>query len=586
MAVIGGRNGPVSVRERTAELGKKAAAKQGKDIDERLGLSGAARWLMNYIFPDHWSFMLGEIALYSFLILVITGIYVAFFFTDSSAETIYHGAYVPLRGVHMSYAYESTLNLSFQVRGGLVVRQMHHWAAIVFIAAIGAHMCRIFFTGAFRKPREINWTIGLGLLTMALLNGFLGYSLPDDLLSGSGLRIFYSVFESIPFVGTWVVYFLFGGPFPGTQILERMYVLHVFVVPLVIFGMLGAHLAIIMRQHHTQYPGKGATETNTVGTPMWPAYAAKSGGYFFMVFAMIAALGGIAQINPIWLFGPYDPIRVSTYTQPDWYIGWMDGALRLMPSWETHLPGHMIPNAFWPSIFLPGVIFTFLGAYPFLEAHFTKDRGYHNLLERARDRPVRAAIGTALLTFFLVLILGGAEDEIAVFFSTSVQAVVWTLRISLIVAPLIVALVTRQLCIELQHAPSAGKRRRPNVIIRTTEGGYTAVPAELHPTEADKEVEESVIAAHVGQVIAPEPAEERELVGTGAGAGAGRLAPGQRAAGVSAATAVTPSTSASDIPGVRTVTRDDGVPDGRSSPNGGRSRGWFGRRRDEPARED
>ena len=582
MAVIGGRDRPVTVREKTVAAGKQAAIKQGRDLDERLGLSAAGRWLMNYIFPDHWSFMLGEIALYSFLILVITGVYLAFFFTDSAVDTVYHGAYVPLRGVHMSLAYKSTLDLSFSVRGGLVIRQAHHWAAIVFIGAIGVHMCRIFFTGAFRKPREVNWTIGLTLMILAVGNGFLGYSLPDDLLSGSGLRIFYSVFESIPFVGTWIVYFLFGGPFPGTNVIERMYVLHVFVVPLIIFGLLGAHLAIIMRQHHTQYPGKGATETNTVGTPMWPAYAAKSGGYFFMTFAIILLLGGIAQINPIWLFGPYDPIRVSTFTQPDWYIGWMDGSLRLMPSWETHLPGHMIPNAFWPAIFLPGLIFNFLYAYPFFEARFiTKDKTPHNLLQRARDVPMRTAVGAALLTFFLVLLLGGAEDEIAVFFNTSVQAVVWTLRIASVIAPVVVALVAHRICVELKAAPSAGKRRRANVIIRTADGGYTAVPADLHPSEAEKEIEETTVASPVGAAIVTEPAAERELVGTAVG----RLGPGERAAGISAATAVTPSTSASDIPGVRTVTRQDGSPNG----GGSRGRGWFGRRREDQAdqaRED
>ncbi|HEV2368240.1 MAG TPA: cytochrome b, partial [Acidimicrobiales bacterium] len=412
----------------------------------------------------------------------------------------------------------------------------------------------------------------LTMMVLALGNGFLGYSLPDDLLSGSGLRIFYSVFESIPFVGTWIVYFLFGGAFPGSVVFERMYVLHVFVVPLLIFALLGAHLAIIMRQHHTQYPGKGATETNVVGTPMWPGYAFKTGGYFFMTFAITAALGGIAQINPIWLFGPYDPIRVSSFTQPDWYIGWMDGALRLMPSWETHLPGHMIPNAFWPSIFMPGIIFTFLYAYPFLEAHFTKDRAHHNLLERARDRPVRTAIGAALLTFFLVLLLGGSEDEIATFLNTSVQAVVWTLRIASVVAPVIVALVTHRICVELQAAPSAGKRRRPNVIIRTAEGGYTAVPADLHPREAEREIEETALPAPVGEATVPD-GKERELVGAGR-----RLQPGERAAAISAATAAVPSTSASDIPGVRTVTRDGGQ-DGGGVP---RSRGWFVRRRDRP----
>jgi ubiquinol-cytochrome c reductase cytochrome b subunit len=572
--MIGGRNRPIGMRARAAAVGKTAAVKQGRDIDERLGLAGAGRWLLNYIFPDHWSFMLGEIALYSFIILILTGVYVTFFFVDSAHEIVYHGAYLPLRGVHMSEAYASTLDLSFSVRAGLVIRQMHHWAAVIFIGAIGIHMCRIFFTGAFRKPREINWTIGLGLLTLALLNGFLGYSLPDDLVSGTGLRIFYSVFESIPLIGPWFVYLLYGGNFPGNAIIPHMLVLHVFVVPILIAVLLTAHLAIIMRQHHSQFPGKGATETNVVGTPMWPAYAAKSGGYFFMLFGVIAALGGVAQINPIWLFGPYDPIRVSSFTQPDWYIGWMDGALRLMPNWELHLPGHMVANAFWPALFMPGILFTVLGAWPFLEARLTRDYAHHNLLDRPRDRPVRTAIGAGLLTFFLVMLLGGSEDVIAVFLSTSVQAVVWTLRISLVVAPLIVGPVTYLLCKELSAVPSAGFRPRPNVIVRTADGGYEAVPAELHPLEQPEELH----PAPVGEATVPEvvPGAQPELVGAG-------RAPRGPAPPVSAATAVAPSTAPSAIPGVRTVSREDAV---EAEVEARRQRGFFGRRRSNGAGGD
>jgi ubiquinol-cytochrome c reductase cytochrome b subunit len=547
VTLISGANRPSGVKEKAADAGKRAAVKQGKDINDRLGLAAAGRWMLNYIFPDHWSFMLGEIALYSFIILILTGIYLAFFFVDSAHEVIYHGSYVPLQGVKMSEAYLSTLNISFDIRSGLVIRQMHHWAALIFLGAVGVHMCRVFFTGAFRKPREINWTIGLTLMIMAVLNGFFGYSLPDDLVSGSGLRIFYSVFESIPFVGTWLMEFLFGGPYPGTAILSHMYVLHVFVVPLVIMGLLGAHLAIIMRQHHTQFPGNGATETNVVGTPMWPAYMAKSGGYFFMTFAVTAALGGLAQINPIWLFGPYDPIRVSTFTQPDWYIGWLDGALRLWPRWEMHFPGHMIANTFFPSVILPGLIFNVLYAYPFLEAKLTGDRAHHNLLDRPRDVPGRTAFGAGMLTMFFVLLLAGSEDVIAVAFNTSVQAVVWTLRIGFFVFPPIVGWVTYRLCQELRQVPSAGRRPRANIVSRRSDGGYDASPSDRHLYDQVEEIE----PAPVGEAVLPEAAPE--LVG--AVSGAGRTAPRGPAPATSAADAPLPTTEASDIPGVRAVSR-------------------------------
>jgi len=527
-----------TLSDRGRELGKKTAVGQARHLDERLGLSGGVRWLLNYIFPDHWSFMFGEIALYSFIILIITGIYVSLFYSDSAREIIYHGAYVPLRGIHMSEAYASTINLSFSVRAGLVMRQMHHWAAVLFIGAIGVHMCRVFFTGAFRRPREVNWTIGLLLLTMALLNGFFGYSLPDDLLSGTGLRIFYSVFESIPVLGTWAMSWLFGGQYPGTpDLFARMLVLHMFVVPVAILGLLTAHLIIIMRQHHTQFPGKGATETNVVGTPMWPGYAAKSGGYFFMTFAVTAALGGLAQINPIWLYGPYIPYQVTTYAQPDWYVGFLEGSLRLMPNFETHLPGHMIANAFWPGVIVPGLLMTPLFAWPFLEAFFTRDRAHHNLLDRPRDRPVRAAIGAGMLTFFFVLLIAGGDDVLTVFFDTSIQAMVWTLRVILIFGPILVGGVTYLLCKELQAVPDAGKRRRANVIIRTAEGGYAAVPSETHPSQAGH----AELAPAPVDEAAHEP--EPELVMSGA--------PGP---------AAYPSTGPSGIPGVAVVQREDPAP--------------------------
>ena len=179
-------------------------------VDDRLGASGYLRRSLNKVFPDHWSFMLGEIALYSFVILLLTGTYLSFFYTPSLTEVVYNGSYVPLKGVTMSQAYASTLDISFDVRGGLIMRQIHHWAALLFMASIVVHLMRVFFTGAFRKPREINWVIGVGLLVMGIGEGFAGYSLPDDLLSGTGLRIAYSIALSIPVVGTWAAFMVFG----------------------------------------------------------------------------------------------------------------------------------------------------------------------------------------------------------------------------------------------------------------------------------------------------------------------------------------------------------------------------------------
>jgi ubiquinol-cytochrome c reductase cytochrome b subunit len=235
-------------------------------FDDRLAASRFARTSLNKVFPDHWSFMLGEVALYCFVVLILTGIYLSIFFVPSDKDVIYQGSYAALRGTHMTQAYESTIRLSFDVRAGLVMRQIHHWAALVFIAAIVMHLCRIFFTGAFRRPRELNWLVGVTLLVLAIFNGFAGYSLPDDLLSGTGLRIAYSIALAIPVVGTWIAFLLFGGEFPAHDILSRLFVVHILIIPAAIATLLAAHLAILWRQKHSQFAGRGRTNENVVGS--------------------------------------------------------------------------------------------------------------------------------------------------------------------------------------------------------------------------------------------------------------------------------------------------------------------------------
>lgn len=413
-----------------------------KWVDERVGVSGFTHETLNKVFPDHWSFLFGEIALYAFVVLLATGIFLAMFFNPSLATKVYHGAYAPMRGVHVSAAYGSALDLSFSVRAGLVMRQTHHWAALVFIAAIVVHLCRIFFTGAFRKPREINWWIGLTLLLLALLNGFTGYSLLDDLLSGTGLRIAYSIALSIPFLGTWMAFLLFGGEFPSDQIISRLFFIHVFLVPLLILTLVGVHLALVWRQKHTQFPGGGRTDHNVHGIRFWPSYATESVGLFFGVASVLTLLGGLAQINPIWLYGPFKVANVSGPAQPDWYLGWLEGALRIFPSWEIRIHGVVIPNPFFPAVLLPGITFAMLYAWPMLERRFTGDDAAHNLLERPHDRPVRTALGVTALTFYVVLFLGGSNDLMAKWFSVPVETITWVLRIGVLVTPLVAGAVT------------------------------------------------------------------------------------------------------------------------------------------------
>jgi ubiquinol-cytochrome c reductase cytochrome b subunit len=409
--------------------------------DDRLGSSAFAEDALNKVFPDHWSFMLGEISLYCFVILVLTGTFLTFFFDASSRDIVYHGSYAPLNGATVSQAYASVVRISFDVRAGLVMRQIHHWAALVFIGAIVLHLCRIFFTGAFRRPRELNWIIGVTLLVLAIFNGFTGYSLPDDLLSGTGLRIAYSIALSVPLIGTWVAFLIFGGEFPAQQIISRLFVIHIMLIPALIIALLGAHLAILWRQKHTQFPEAGRTESNVVGSKLWPTYAAKSVGLFCAVFAVLGLLGGLAQINPIWLYGPFDPSYVASPSQPDWFLGWVDGALRLFPGWEFRTGGLMIPNPFFPGVLLPGVTFGLLYLWPFLEARLTHDYGPHELLDRPTDRPARSAIGAGVLSFYLILLLSASNDVIARMFQVSVLAMTVGFRIALFVVPLVVSFV-------------------------------------------------------------------------------------------------------------------------------------------------
>ncbi len=427
------------------------AGKSGVWIEERFRIAKPTRGLLNKVFPDHWSFMMGEIALYSFIVLLLTGTYLSFFFDASMGDVVYNGSYVPLRGVEMSRAYASTLHISFDVRGGLIIRQIHHWAALLFVAAMLIHMLRIFFTGAFRKPREVNWLIGLTLLVLGVVEGFAGYSLPDDLLSGTGLRIADAIILSIPLIGTWTSFLVFGGEFPGTEIVGRLYIVHVLLIPAILAALIGLHLAIMIRQKHTDFPGPGKTESTVTGIRFYPTFSAKATGFFFIVFGLLAALGGLAQINPIWLFGPYNPAQVSSGSQPDWYMAMLDGSTRLFPSWEIRLWGHTVPALFWPTVVLPGVLIGLAAAYLFLEAKLTRDRARHNLLQRPRDVPVRTSLGAMALTFCFVLFVSGGNDLIAKAFDISLNAMTWGGRIATLVLPPLAYVVTYRICLGLQR---------------------------------------------------------------------------------------------------------------------------------------
>ncbi|MET9089728.1 ubiquinol-cytochrome c reductase cytochrome b subunit [Streptomyces sp. NPDC004237] len=445
-------------------------------VDARLpGYDGAGQ-LLRKSFPDHWSFLLGEIALYSLIVLVLTGVWLTFFFQPEMREVVYQGPYLPLRGQLVSRAFDSTLRISFDIRGGLLMRQVHHWAALVFVSAIGVHLLRIFFTGAFRRPREVNWAIGVTLLALALAEGFAGYSLPDDLLSGTGLRIAQGIMLSIPVVGTYVSMFAFGAEFPGHDIVPRLYSLHILLLPGALIALVTLHLILVFHLKHTQWRGPGRSNSNAVGKPLYPQFSASSMGLSCTVAGLLTVLAGVAQINPVWVYGPYRPDQVSTGSQPDWYVGFLEGSLRLVPPWETNVAGHTLMwNVLLPAVVLPALLFAVLYAYPFVEQRLTGEwRQEQHLCDRPRERPVRTGLGVAGITFYGVLVLAGGNDVIAESFRISVNALTWIFRVSLVVGPVLALFVTRALCRALLHAEQERlvEGEETGLVRQTLAGGY------------------------------------------------------------------------------------------------------------------
>ncbi|MEH3140164.1 MAG: cytochrome b N-terminal domain-containing protein [Mycobacterium kyogaense] len=516
----------MSPRPNMAEI----AAKQGEAIDSRYHPSAAVRRQLNKVFPTHWSFLLGEIAMYSFIVLLLTGVWLTLFFDPSMAHVTYDGVYQPLRGVGMSRAYETALDISFEIRGGLFVRQVHHWAALLFAASIMVHLARIFFTGAFRRPREANWVIGSLLLILAMFEGFFGYSLPDDLLSGTGIRAALSgITMGIPVVGTWMHWALFGGDFPGEILIPRLYALHILLIPGIILALIGVHLALVWFQKHTQFPGPGRTETNVVGVRVMPVFAVKSGAFFAVTVGILGLMGGLLQINPIWVLGPYKPSQVSAGSQPDFYMMWTDGLIRLWPAWEFYPFGHTIPQGVWVAVGM-GLVFMLLIAYPFLEKKFSGDDAHHNLLQRPRDAPTRTAIGSAAIALYIVLTFACMNDIIALKFHISLNATTWIGRIGMVVLPAIVYYIAYRWAVALQRSDRAVLEHgiETGIIKRLPHGAYIelhqplgpvdehghAIPLEYQGAALPKRMNKlgSAGAPGSGSFISADPASEREAL--------------------------------------------------------------------------
>ena len=484
-------------------------------LDDRFGGAKGVRTLMRKVFPDHWTFMLGEIALWSFVILLLTGTYLALFFQPSTAPVVYHGSYTKLDGLTVSQAYASTLNISFDVRGGLLIRQIHHWAADLFMIAICAHMLRHFFLGSYRKPRDVNWLIGIAIFAVALIEGLFGYSLPDDQLSGAGLRIFEGVLQGIPIIGTYTAYFLFGGAYPGQDIVPRMYIMHVFLIPGLILALVTAHVFLTFHQKHTAMPALGNSERSVRGQPFWPYFLLKGTAWFFFIFGALAALATFAQINPVWLYGPYTPLAVSSASQPDWYLGILEGALRVMPAWEINFLGHTLSLSVLIPFALPlGIILGGAAIWPFFERWVTGDQASHQINDRPRDAPARTGIGVGVIVFYGVLWAEGANDVIADQFHIPLYTVTWIARVLVIVGPVAAYVIARRMCLGLQRRDARTLEHgvETGIIVQSPDGEFTEV---VRPVTDE---ERAVLAARSATSRAL-PAADADGVPRPAGAG-------------------------------------------------------------------
>ncbi|MDN5933657.1 MAG: cytochrome b N-terminal domain-containing protein [Pseudonocardia sp.] len=509
--------------------------------DPRASGARGVRGYLVRVFPTHWTLLLGEIALNSLVVLVLTGAYLTLFFEPALVTVVYDGPYDNLRGVPMSHAYASALDISFEVRGGLFVRQLHSWAASVFIASLLAALVATFFTGAFRRPRRKLWTVGVALLLTGVGAAFTGVLLLDDLLSGTSLRMISGYLLAVPVVGSWLHWMLFGGEFGSTDVIPRLYALHL-LLPAVMAALAAVAFAVVRRHGHPRFR---RTERTVVGIPMPQATA-----LFAATVGVLAVLAGAFQVNPVWLYGPANPAQVSAGSTAPWYFGWVDGAVRLWPAWEIHLGPYTIPPWFWPSIVFLPLSFAALALYPWIERRVTRDDAPHHLLQRPRDVPARTSLGVMVITFYGCLQLAAAIDALAFHLHTSADAMYWVLRIALLVAPPLAYLVTYRHCLGLQGADRDVLEHgiETGVIRRLPHGGYIAVrhplggldehdrpvPLEYRGVPVPKRMNQLGMPgpADPGSPLQPDPADETARIGAArtAGRGAHRAPSRDRAA--------------------------------------------------------
>jgi len=417
-------------------------------FDDRLAL-GAAESTLGKAFPAEDSFLLGEVALICFVVLVLTGTFLGVFFEPSTSDVEYEGSVEEYQGEDMPASYVSVLNITYDVPFGMLIRRMHHWAAHLFVASIGLHMLRVFFSGAYRNPREPNWVVGSGLAVAAMFAAYTGYALPFDEFASTAVGIGYNVAVSIPIVGDTVGALVFGGEFPSTATIPRLYFLHVFVIPVIIAGLLAVHFAILIRQKHTEAPRDGDVpgreavdehdDTVVVGLPAFPNQAAVTGVVTFLTLATLSLLAGFLPVHNVAEYGPNDPASTPSLVMPDWFLMWGYGFLKLTPSWLSFdLLGVHVSSEFVGGVVLPGLVIGAVVVWPFLDrveepTHFTTS---------PLERPWQTAVGVAGVVFVMIASIAGMDVIVAEELGTTTADLRRPLTGLLLLGPLVAAGIT------------------------------------------------------------------------------------------------------------------------------------------------
>jgi ubiquinol-cytochrome c reductase cytochrome b subunit len=458
--------------------------------------------------PKHWTNLFGVVSLACFAVLMITGVFLMFFYTPSSDLVTYRGSYPLLDGAEVSQAFQSTLTTSFDVPGGLLMRQAHHWAALLLPASLIMQLAVMFFTGGFRRPRRGSWVALFLIFVVTLIGGWSGYALPDDMLSGTGLRIVEGIALGIPVVGTWATFLLFGGGFPG-EIIGHLYPIHVLIVPAALIALLAVRILLAYVNKPPQFAGPGRTEEKIVGERMLPNAAIKAGGLFGIVGGVLILIAATVTINPIWLYGPAAPGDASAGSQPDWYTGFLDGALRLVPpGWEIEVLGRTWTLAILVPLGAVTAYLLVMALYPFLEEWITADRGEHHILDRPRNMATRTAGGVAGIVFYGVLWGAGSADIVATHFNLALEGVVSFYQIALLAGPIISFMITRRVCLALQkkdrsialHGYETGR------IVRLPGGEYIEVHRPVTSFERWR-----LVSIESRKPFEPRPAEDGRL---------------------------------------------------------------------------